>query len=637
MRATSTRRSRPRQGDASAASEPSAHGGRVEGATAAGRERRRPRGRDRRAEGDAASRCSSTLAHGARRASRRTRQLARTLLETPQSDGATARRRSTGARARRWPSPRCSPRATHVRLTGQDTRARHLQPPPRGAARREDRRDATCRSQHLGRGAGAASRSTTARCPRLGCWASSTATASTTPTRWSSGRRSSATSPTARRSSSTSSSSPAEDKWHRLSRARAAAAPRLRGRRARSTRARGSSASSAVRRGQHPGLQPDHAGADLPPAAPAGAAPVAQAAGRDDARRACCGAPEASSPLERAHHGRVPAGHRRSAGERRRQGDRACSCAPARSTTTCSQRARRRERRHRRHRRGSSSSTRSPRASWPALLASYPGLHELVWVQEEPQNMGAWRFILPRLHELASARGRSVRCRLRRAARRARARPPDSTKTHELEQKLIVDAALSRGQHEWPLSSPFLQLGESITEAVVGKWHKKVGDAVAVDEPVVVLETDKVTVDVPAPAAGALEPPSPQGGRQGEGRRRAREHRTRRRRGAAGGEAAPARRARRAGACRAPAAPAAQPAAEPRASSDAPGTASPTDNGVDPATLQGSGARRPGDEGRRARPPRSAAAAPRPAAPVRPPRSLRLRRPAPDAGPARSG
>ncbi len=47
-------------------------------------------------------------------------------------------------------------------------------------------------------------------------------------------------------------------------------------------------------------------------------------------------------------------------------------------------------------------------------------------------------------------------------------------------------------------------LGESITEAVVGKWHKKVGDAVKMDEPVVVLETDKVTIDVAAPAAGAL-------------------------------------------------------------------------------------------------------------------------------------
>jgi 2-oxoglutarate dehydrogenase E2 component (dihydrolipoamide succinyltransferase) len=48
------------------------------------------------------------------------------------------------------------------------------------------------------------------------------------------------------------------------------------------------------------------------------------------------------------------------------------------------------------------------------------------------------------------------------------------------------------------------QLGESISEAVVGKWHKKVGESVATDEPVVALETDKVTVDVPAPAGGAL-------------------------------------------------------------------------------------------------------------------------------------
>src|SRR6059058_4560912 len=48
-------------------------------------------------------------------------------------------------------------------------------------------------------------------------------------------------------------------------------------------------------------------------------------------------------------------------------------------------------------------------------------------------------------------------------------------------------------------------MGESITEAVVGKWHKKVGDPIKADEPVVVLETDKVTIDVAAPASGALE------------------------------------------------------------------------------------------------------------------------------------
>lgn len=48
-------------------------------------------------------------------------------------------------------------------------------------------------------------------------------------------------------------------------------------------------------------------------------------------------------------------------------------------------------------------------------------------------------------------------------------------------------------------------LGESVTEATIGKWFKKPGDAVAVDEPLVELETDKVTIEVPAPAAGVLE------------------------------------------------------------------------------------------------------------------------------------
>ena len=47
-------------------------------------------------------------------------------------------------------------------------------------------------------------------------------------------------------------------------------------------------------------------------------------------------------------------------------------------------------------------------------------------------------------------------------------------------------------------------LGKSVTEATIGKWFKKVGDAIAADEPLVELETDKVTVEVPSPAAGTL-------------------------------------------------------------------------------------------------------------------------------------
>ncbi len=48
-------------------------------------------------------------------------------------------------------------------------------------------------------------------------------------------------------------------------------------------------------------------------------------------------------------------------------------------------------------------------------------------------------------------------------------------------------------------------LGESVTEATVGQWFKSEGDAVAQDEPLVELETDKVTIEVPAPASGTLE------------------------------------------------------------------------------------------------------------------------------------
>ncbi|MGX1307137.1 2-oxoglutarate dehydrogenase E2 component (dihydrolipoamide succinyltransferase) [Amorphus suaedae] len=47
-------------------------------------------------------------------------------------------------------------------------------------------------------------------------------------------------------------------------------------------------------------------------------------------------------------------------------------------------------------------------------------------------------------------------------------------------------------------------LGESVTEATIAQWYKKEGDTVAQDEPLVELETDKVTVEVPAPSAGTL-------------------------------------------------------------------------------------------------------------------------------------
>ncbi len=48
-------------------------------------------------------------------------------------------------------------------------------------------------------------------------------------------------------------------------------------------------------------------------------------------------------------------------------------------------------------------------------------------------------------------------------------------------------------------------LGESITEATVSKWLINIGDSFEADQPLVEIETDKITVEVPAPHAGSLK------------------------------------------------------------------------------------------------------------------------------------
>ncbi|MEY4618631.1 MAG: hypothetical protein RL101_817, partial [Actinomycetota bacterium] len=48
-------------------------------------------------------------------------------------------------------------------------------------------------------------------------------------------------------------------------------------------------------------------------------------------------------------------------------------------------------------------------------------------------------------------------------------------------------------------------LGESVTEGTVTRWLKKVGDTVAVDEPLVEVSTDKVDTEIPSPVAGTIE------------------------------------------------------------------------------------------------------------------------------------
>ncbi|HSV28601.1 MAG TPA: 2-oxo acid dehydrogenase subunit E2, partial [Candidatus Omnitrophota bacterium] len=128
-------------------------------------------------------------------------------------------------------------------------------------------------------------------------------------------------------------------------------------------------------------------------------------------------------------------------------------------------------------------------------------------------------------------------------------------------------------------------LGESISEATVAKWLKNVGDAIKADEPIVELETDKVTAEVPAPASGVLTEILVQAGTTveigailgaiGEG---------------SGAAAAPAKAAAPAAAAPAPVAAAPAPAAAPTGAPAFPSAAKlAADTGIDTAGIAGSG------------------------------------------------
>jgi 2-oxoglutarate dehydrogenase E2 component (dihydrolipoamide succinyltransferase) len=141
-------------------------------------------------------------------------------------------------------------------------------------------------------------------------------------------------------------------------------------------------------------------------------------------------------------------------------------------------------------------------------------------------------------------------------------------------------------------------LGESVTEATIGKWFKQPGEAVAVDEPLVELETDKVTIEVPAPAAGVLSEIAAKNGdtvavgallgaiTPGSGAAAAPA-------AAPAAASAPAAAATQAAAPSAPAAAPAPPAAAKVAAADAPLAPSVRrlagESGVEPATVAGTG------------------------------------------------
>jgi 2-oxoglutarate dehydrogenase E1 component len=85
-----------------------------------------------------------------------------------------------------------------------------------------------------------------------------------------------------------------------------------------------------------------------------------------------------------------------------------------------------------------------PEEELVALLSQMPKLSELIWVQEEPKNMGAWRYIFPLLHNLASFHVKNAMIGF--VGRTEAASPATGfVQAHNLEQQMIVEQALTRG------------------------------------------------------------------------------------------------------------------------------------------------------------------------------------------------
>jgi len=79
-----------------------------------------------------------------------------------------------------------------------------------------------------------------------------------------------------------------------------------------------------------------------------------------------------------------------------------------------------------------------PEAELKAAIEAHPNAREVVWVQEEPANMGAFSFVMPRLRRLAGER------QVLSVKRSSAASPATgSAKAHEMEQKTLIDLALT--------------------------------------------------------------------------------------------------------------------------------------------------------------------------------------------------
>ena len=159
-----------------------------------------------------------------------------------------------------------------------------------------------------------------------------------------------------------------------------------------------------------------------------------------------------------------------------------------------------------------------PHKAFAAELKKYPNATEVVWCQDEPQNQGAWFFVQHYIHE-----NMSEGQRLGYAGRAPSSSPAVGyAHLHQEQQKALLEQAfgklkgfvafqVSRARRKNNKANEMSlievkvpQLSESVAEATLLQWKKKPGQAVEMDEILVEIETDKVVLEVPAPAAGVL-------------------------------------------------------------------------------------------------------------------------------------
>ncbi len=161
-------------------------------------------------------------------------------------------------------------------------------------------------------------------------------------------------------------------------------------------------------------------------------------------RRACCATRTPSSPLADLTRERFLNVVPDPTVTKARSG---CCSAPARSATSCAPSVQRAQRHDDRDRRSSTSSTRSPRPSSRAELERHPEARDIVWVQEEPANMGALFYVEPRLERRGDGPPRAHRQALgfgeprHRLGQGARARAADAAQPGLHRRRRVVLAA----------------------------------------------------------------------------------------------------------------------------------------------------------------------------------------------------